>query len=108
MRFASLLLLPLSRKAICLWNLPCGQTPHPSVRGPPRGARTLARSPLDRLRHICLALPNAWEKVSHGEPTFWVGKKMFATFANAANHHGAGRHAVWCKATHVTDRKSVV
>jgi hypothetical protein len=27
---------------------------------------------------------------------------MFATFANRANHHGAGRHAVWCKATHVT------
>ena len=27
---------------------------------------------------------------------------MFATFANAANHHGAGRHAVWCKATPVT------
>jgi hypothetical protein len=27
---------------------------------------------------------------------------MFATFADAANHHGAGRHAVWCKATHTT------
>jgi hypothetical protein len=43
-----------------------------------------------------------WEKVSHGEPTFWVGKRMFASFANANNHHGAGRHAVWCKADHVT------
>jgi hypothetical protein len=61
-----------------------------------------ARSPLNRLRRVCLALPNAWEKVSHGEPTFWVGKKMFATFASKANHHGAGRDAVWCKATHVT------
>ena len=50
-----------------------------------RGACTLARSPLDRLRRICLALPGAWEKES-----------------SAANHHGAGRHAVWCKATHVT------
>ena len=40
-----------------------------------------ARSPLNRLRRTCLALPDAWEKVSHGEPTFWVGKKMFATFA---------------------------
>jgi predicted DNA-binding protein (MmcQ/YjbR family) len=59
-------------------------------------------SPLGRLRRLCLPLPDAWEKVSHGEPTFWVGKKMFAMFANAANHHGAGRHAVWCKATHVT------
>lgn len=62
----------------------------------------MPRSPLDRLRRLCLALPNTWEKVSHGEPTFWVGKRMFASFANAANHHGAGRHAVWCKATHVT------
>jgi predicted DNA-binding protein (MmcQ/YjbR family) len=51
---------------------------------------------------MCLALPGAWEKASHGEPTFWVGKKMFASFANAANHHGAGRHAVWCKADPVT------
>jgi hypothetical protein len=54
------------------------------------------------VRRISLALPEAWEKISHGEPTFWVGRRMFATFANAANHHGAGRHAVWCKATHVT------
>jgi hypothetical protein len=59
-------------------------------------------SPVDRVRRLCLALPDAWEKVSHGEPTFWVGTKMFATFANAANHHGAGRHAVWCKATPAT------
>ncbi|MCA1585675.1 MAG: MmcQ/YjbR family DNA-binding protein [Acidobacteria bacterium] len=62
----------------------------------------MARRPIDRVRRLCLALPDAWEKLSHGEPTFWVGKKMFATFADAANHHGAGRHAVWCKATHVT------
>ena len=62
----------------------------------------MPRSPLGRVRRLCLALPDAWEKVSHGEPTFWVGKKMFAMFADAANHHGAGRHAVWCKATHIT------
>ena len=62
----------------------------------------MARSPLDRVRRLCLALPNAYEKTSHGEPTFWAGKRMFASFASADNHHGAGRHAVWCKATHVT------
>ena len=60
-----------------------------------------ARSPLNRLRRTCLALPGAWE-VSHGEPTFWVGKRMFASFADKGNHHGAGRDAVWCKATHAT------
>jgi predicted DNA-binding protein (MmcQ/YjbR family) len=61
-----------------------------------------ARSPLNRLRRMCLALPGAWEKESHGEPTFWVGKRMFASFADKRNHHGAGRDAVWCKATHAT------
>lgn len=60
------------------------------------------KSPLERVRRLAMALPDAWEKASHGEPTFWVGKSMFASFADAANHHGAGRHAVWCKATHVT------
>ena len=62
----------------------------------------MARSPIDKVRKLCLTLPEAWEKISHGEPTFWVGKRMFATFANATTHHGAGRHAVWCKATHAT------
>ena len=64
--------------------------------------RASTRSPLERLRRACLALPGAWEKLSHGEPTFWAGKRMFASFANADNHHGAGRYAVWCKATHAT------
>ena len=32
---------------------------------------------LERVRHICLALPEAIEKLSHGEPTFFVGKKVF-------------------------------
>lgn len=63
-----------------------------------------AKNPLARLRRLCLGLPGAWEKVSHGEPTFWAGKRMFAMFANAANHHGSGRYGVWCKATHVTQQ----
>jgi hypothetical protein len=69
-------------------------------RGPHRGP-TMTASPIERLRQTCLAFPEVYEKVSHGEPTFWVGKKMFASFADASNHHGAGRHAVWCKATHL-------
>jgi hypothetical protein len=62
----------------------------------------MAISPIGRLRKICIALPEAYEKTSHGEPTFWVRKKMFAMFADAGNHHGGGRHAAWCKATHMT------
>ncbi len=51
---------------------------------------------LERLRRICLALPETWEKLSHGEPTFFVGKKVFAMFSN--NHHNDGRIAVLCPA----------
>jgi hypothetical protein len=41
-------------------------------------------------------MPGAWEKLSHGEPTFFAGKKVFAMFAN--NHHNDGHIAVWCPA----------
>ena len=47
---------------------------------------------IQRVRRICLALPGAWEKVSHGEPTWFVGKKVFAMFSN--NHHHDGHLAV--------------
>ena len=54
--------------------------------------------PLIRLRTLCLALPEAHEVKAHGEPTFRVKNKVFAMYANADNHHGRGRHAVWIKA----------
>ncbi|MGQ0642499.1 MAG: MmcQ/YjbR family DNA-binding protein [Gemmatimonadaceae bacterium] len=57
--------------------------------------------PLDKLRKICLALPEAHEVIAWGEPTFRVRNKLFAMFASGNNHHGAGRSAVWCKATHI-------
>src|SRR2546423_8174944 len=56
----------------------------------------MAKDPLPRLRKICLKLPNSTEKLSHGEPTFFVRDKVFAMFSN--NHHNDGRIAVWCKA----------
>lgn len=55
-------------------------------------------SPIARLRRLCLALPEAHEVEAWGEPTFRVRNKLFATFASAANHHGAGRPAAWVKA----------
>jgi hypothetical protein len=58
----------------------------------------MATRPLLRLRKICLALPGAHEVTAWGEPTFRVKNKLFAMYANAGNHHGAGRPAVWCKA----------
>lgn len=47
---------------------------------------------VERVRRICLALPEAWEKISHGEPTFFVGKKVFAMCS--INHHTDGHIAV--------------
>lgn len=55
--------------------------------------------PLTRLRRLCLALPEAHEVEAWGEPTFRVKGKLFAMYAQPSNHHGAGRHAVWIKAT---------
>ena len=57
-----------------------------------------AIDPLTRLRKISLALPEAHEAIAHGEPTFRIANKVFAMFASADNHHGAGRPAVWIKA----------
>ncbi len=56
---------------------------------------------LDRIRRICLALPEAHEVIAWGEPTFRVRNKLFAMYASAPNHHGAGKNAIWLKATHV-------
>jgi hypothetical protein len=59
---------------------------------PPRTAQS--EKLLARLRPICLALPEATEKLSHGEPTWFAGKgKVFAMFDD--HHHGAGHVAVW-------------
>lgn len=48
---------------------------------------------LARVRRICALLPEIDERLSHGEPTFFVRSKVFVMFAN--NHHGDGRVAVW-------------
>ena len=52
-----------------------------------------AQKQLARVRRICLALPETSERISHGEPTFFAGKKVFVMFAN--NHHKDGHIAVW-------------
>ena len=49
--------------------------------------------PIDRLRKICLALPEAEEKEAWGDPTFRVRDKIFAM-----EKRGDGRVSVWCKA----------
>ena len=64
-------------------------------------------SPLTRVRKICSALPEAHEVVAWGEPTFRVKNKIFAMYASANNHHGAGHHAVWVKSTPINQELMV-
>src|SRR5207244_9783294 len=56
-------------------------------------------SALPRRRRVCLALPEAREVEAWGEPTFRVRNQMFAMYASANSHHGAGCAAVWIKAS---------
>ena len=49
--------------------------------------------PTDRLRAICLSLPEAAEREAWGDPTFRVRDKIFAMAKR-----GDGRISVWCKA----------
>jgi len=65
------------------------------VPPPPSRPSRRALRPLDRLREICLALPEATERPSHGEPTWFVGGRVFASFAD--RHHD-DRIAVWLAA----------
>ena len=65
-----------------------------------RGKRPVARAnaakerSVERLRKICLGLPEANEKLSHGEPTWFAGKgKVFAMLDD--HHHGAAHLSVW-------------
>jgi hypothetical protein len=56
----------------------------------------MIEDPLERLRMLCLALPETTERLSHGEPTWFVrGKKTFVMYAD---HHHNDRLAFWCAA----------
>jgi hypothetical protein len=60
--------------------------------GPKERARIL-----ERLRAVCLGLPEVEERLSHGAPTFFVrGKRPFVMVMT--DHHGDGRFAIWCAA----------
>jgi hypothetical protein len=49
---------------------------------------------IERLRRLCLSFPDANERVSHGEPTWFAGKgKVFAMLDD--HHHGAPHLSVW-------------
>ncbi len=54
----------------------------------------MSADPLPALRALCLALPEVTERISHGEPT-WFVRKAFVMYAE--RHHD-DRVAFWCAA----------
>ena len=50
----------------------------------------------DRVRSVCLALPETTEKVSHSAPAFFVGRQFVMLWANG--HHGNEFPQLWCAA----------
>jgi hypothetical protein len=55
-------------------------------------------TPLDRLRAICLSLPEVTERLSHGAPTWFVrGKSTFVTYWGDGHHDNQFPH-LWCAA----------
>lgn len=62
---------------------------------------------LARLRAICAKLPESYEKIAWGSPTFRAGVKgkLYAMFSE--DHHGDGRVAVLCPAPDGVQRELV-
>ncbi len=57
----------------------------------------VATTPLDRVRELCLSLPETSERLSHGQPSFFIReKKTFVMYLD--NHHDDGRLALWLAA----------
>jgi hypothetical protein len=50
---------------------------------------------LARVRAICVGLPEVTERLSHGEPAWFVrDKKSFLSMDS--HHHGAEHYSLWC------------
>jgi hypothetical protein len=68
----------------------------PARSAPPAAPRRSAADArrIERLRRLCLAFPEATEKPSHGEPTWFAGKgKVFAMLDD--HHHHSDHVSVW-------------
>jgi hypothetical protein len=59
-------------------------------------------NPLDKVREAALELPETEEKLSHGQPTFFVAGKQFAQFRD--NHHGDGKTVVCVKTSSLDEQ----
>lgn len=59
----------------------------------------------ERVRAVAMQLPEAEERESHGQPTFFVGGRQFAQVRD--NHHGDGLTVV-CVRTSGTDEQAML
>ena len=50
----------------------------------------------DRVRAICLALPEATERLSHGAPAFFIGRQFVMLWSHG--HHEHDFPHLWCAA----------
>ncbi|WP_394834679.1 MmcQ/YjbR family DNA-binding protein [Pendulispora rubella] len=64
----------------------------------------MKKAPVERLRTICLALPEATEKEAWGDPTWRVRDRIFVM--QKGNYDG-GRPSAWFKATDGAQRMLV-
>ena len=67
------------------------KNPAPKAK-PSKRVRASGEKHTERVRKDCLKLPEVMEKISHGEPTFFVRKRVFAMCS--INHHNDGHIAV--------------
>lgn len=59
--------------------------------------------PLAKVRDLALELPESEERLSHGQPTFFVAGKQFAQFR--ANHHGDDRTVICVRTSGVDEQE---
>src|SRR5438128_10450510 len=61
---------------------------------------------LDRVRQAALELPETEERLSHGQPTFFVAGKQFAQFRE--NHHGDNKTVVCVRVSSLDEQATLL
>jgi len=64
------------------------------------------RDALTKVREAALELPETEERLSHGQPTFFVAGKQFAQFRD--NHHGDGKTVVCVRVGNVDEQAMLI
>jgi hypothetical protein len=70
-------------------------TPRTRIAMNNKSSRGMGKRALERLRGIALALPEVNERLSHGEPCFFIGNRRPLCYFHD-DHNGDGRITLWC------------